>query len=581
MLYTRGVNRRVANGIFSTPSPDLTPRAQIFIQRTAWALGALGVLVLCVFDLGPPLAFNDDWGFAWSARHFNPLRLHIYPASSALALPQIVLGWLVSFTHGDQRLLRLSEILFVLLAMWMLHKLALLAGANRTWSAIAALTPLAFPVFSSDATTFMSDVPYVALLLLAAYAAVHWAEHGGLRWVTLCIVAAILATLQRQIGVGIPLAVTALLWFQPTRHSWRLHDWTGLGLLWAGCLLAVILPTVTGVTPALQGDRIALAMDFQPIYLGYALVFLPCVLGLALVPFLPGLALGFSRSRPKLLVLGLLGLVIADLAATFVYSYFNPPDFSIFPGNLFTKYGFISAVSWYQMGNKPTLFAPPVFFAIEVLSLNTLLLFALRFRDWWPLRRHLPSLALLFLALTQFLPLGLVHHIPYDRYYLPAALLLMPLAARAASRTRLPRLAAGLALLLVTAGIALYVAGEQDLQAWQVARNNATCLAYQYARPDQVYAGYEAMAVYVEVPYYDLHGAILGGVALDTNTVYFSLYGPVNPFLSVRFAPLDDPRPGYAYSSLAPGKLVVVHGVNGTGLPTSAPEPPPACPSLG
>jgi len=258
-----------------------------------------------------------------------------------------------------------------------------------------------------------------------------------------------------------------------------------------------------------------------------------------------------------------------------------PSGVAIFPGNVLTEYGFGSSVNQYSMGQKPVLFGAPVFVAIEILAFNALLVFMKRFRDWWPGWANPAGTALLLLAVSQFLPLGLLHYIPYDRYYMPSVLLLVPLAARSASWSWKPALAGGMALVLVAVAGAFYAVGEQDYQAWQVARNNAACLAYQYASPNQVYAGYEAMATYVEVPYYDQHGVILGGVALSTNPTYFSLAGPAAPILSVRFVPTYDPRAGYTYFSLAPAKLVVAHGLNGLGLAIPVPQGAPACPATG
>jgi hypothetical protein len=134
---------------------------------------------------------------------------------------------------------------------------------------------------------------------------------------------------------------------------------------------------------------------------------------------------------------------------------------------------------------------------------------------------------------------------------------------------------------MVAASTIIYVVGEQDYQAWQVARNEATCLAYQYADPMQVDTGYEELAVYVEIPYYEQHGVILGGVALP-NTPYFALKGPADPIISVKFVPANDPRPGYSYSSLASAKLVLVKGPRGQGLDIQVPSGSfPACPSTG
>ncbi len=50
------------------------------LTRAAWVIGGVALLLVVAFDLGPPLAFNDDWGFAWDVRHFNPLHIHMYPS---------------------------------------------------------------------------------------------------------------------------------------------------------------------------------------------------------------------------------------------------------------------------------------------------------------------------------------------------------------------------------------------------------------------------------------------------------------------------------------------------------------------
>jgi hypothetical protein len=289
------------------------------------------------------------------------------------------------------------------------------------------------------------------------------------------------------------------------------------------------------------------------------------MLGLGFILFLPGLALssgpqmGWKRVRPWVFRLVILELVVLVLAGT------------VFAGNVFTPVGFTSDTNVAKMGIKPHLFATPVFLAIEVLAVAALVAFIRRWNDWWPSATGRGGLTLLLLSVGQFLPLLLAPYI-FDRYYLATVLLLFPIAARAASYGSRPILAAGLALVLMTACTVVYVAGEQDYQAWQVARNQATCLAYRYANPMRVYAGYEAMAVYVEVPYYEQHGVILGGAAVANNPSYFSLQGPSNPIISVQFAPSNDTRPGYNYSSMASAKLVLVPGPGVQGLDIQVPS---------
>lgn len=529
------------------------------IRRTAWTIGVLTILLVCFFDLGPVRAINDDWGFAWDVRHLDFLHFHLYPSASALALPQIVWAWVVTLGHADPRLLRLSVVPFIVLTMYTIHRLARLIGTNKTWSAIAAIAPLSFPVFTADATTFMTDAPYVALLLVATLGALHW--HDGRKWITLCITFATLATLQRQTGLMLPIAITGGLLIY--RRDFRLRrDGLGLAILWAGCLTAIVLPIVMGIVPPTQGIRIAEALAPNPKYILEDLLFLPGMLGLGLILFLPGLALGFKKrvkvDRNRLWVASIVLWEIMVLTRVG----------DTFPGNVFTATGFNASQAWLS---KPPIFSWPVYFGTGIVAAMTMSLFVWRWRDWWPDQTGRSSALLLFLAVTQALPFALLHYLAFDRYYIPVIFLLIPLAARAASRTTRPILAARLALLLAVASTALYVVGEQDSQAWLLAHEKAACLAYQYASPLDVNAGYEANAVYAEVPYYERTGTILG-VPLPDNNGYFSLDGPVDPVIVIENAQTNDARPGYSYSSLMPGKVVLALGTRGFGINIQVPK---------
>jgi hypothetical protein len=135
----------------------------------------------------------------------------------------------------------------------------------------------------------------------------------------------------------------------------------------------------------------------------------------------------------------------------------------------------------------------------------------------------------------------------------PAALLI-PVLAALASRTTRPRLALGWALAVAVAGLVLYAVGQQDYEAWQAARDEASRIAYQHVPPDQVYAGYEPQALYVAIPEYDQ----LGPNADVNGMRNFLILGPASPRIVLNFAAADDPRPGVSYGSLASGRIVIL-----------------------
>jgi len=172
-----------------------------------WALAAVGLLLLVIFDLSPPLAFNDDWMYAWSVRQLvGGHGLHVFPESTALALPQVVWGALLSLGHPDPRLLRLSVVPVVALTAWVSFVLARRLGADRFWSAVAGTTLLAMPLFMTNATSFMTDNVFVGIVMAVALTSLGWASQGKWRW--LCVALLVLAPLERQVGLALIPAVS-------------------------------------------------------------------------------------------------------------------------------------------------------------------------------------------------------------------------------------------------------------------------------------------------------------------------------------------------------------------------------------
>jgi hypothetical protein len=513
-------------------------------------LAVAALVALVVFDLSPPLAFNDDWMYSWSVRQLlTGHGLHIFPESTALALVQVVWGAAFSLGHPDQRLLRLSVVPLVFLTAWCSYWLARRLGADRFWSLVAGATLLAMPLFMTNATSFMSDNFYVGLVMAVAVTGVAWIMGGRWRW--LCVALLIMAPLQRQVGLALVPALTLglLLWKRPT---WTRSDSLAVVAMW-------ILPAAALV---LAGR---FAVD-QPLYsvvgpaqynIGHAIFPLPAMLGLAMIPFLVALAVrpaaptlpspargggnnsGLGRESGWSLMAAALGIVGAIGCLVDLLQFGMT-----FPGNVFSPLGFAAILS----GSKPPIFPGPVFRAIEIAAVTTfVLLFVLR-RRWWSPHAHPPdALFLVIISALQFLPLLAVQWFIYDRYYFPVIAPLIPLVAALATRASRQRAARAWATAAVAAGLTLYVAGQQDYVAWQVARDRAAHLAYQTATPDQVQAGFEANAVYHELPSYARTG----------RADFFAILGPAHPQVNLEFAPAGDSRPGVPYSSLAPGKIVL------------------------
>lgn len=508
----------------------------------AVALTAITLALIGIFDaLGPPLAFNDDWIYAWNVTHYP----RVYPSASALAIPQVTWAYIVTFASSDPRLLRLSTLPLAAVAALLVFRLSRRIGADANASALATLALVAFPVFSADATTFMSDVPYVALELAALYVAMRWIEEARRGW--FLIVVTVVATLQRQYGLVLPLAYAAAVAHSSRRSERR--QWLIVGVALAASLAALAAIGLAGLAPPTVGNRLAAARSLD-VNAAVALMILPASTGFGLAVMLPALA----RSDPgcgrparwgrrlafAVLVWEVLGAALAQ---------------TVLIGNIVSPVG----LNWSFLGGmKPQVYPLPVFGAFELLAVAAIVAFVYRLPAQARFRMDSASVLLLAAAAVQFAPILVDHYRPMDRYFLPVCAPLLPLAARAASGASARRvwLGVGIAAVLVVA----YAAGEQDYQAFQLARDKAARAAYaQAGSPYVVNAGYEANGVYGEIPAYDKSGAMLSSLA-NASSYDFSLDGPRYPLLRLLVVPASDPRPGFAYWSVAPGKVIVVPG---------------------
>jgi hypothetical protein len=228
----------------------------------------------------------------------------------------------------------------------------------------------------------------------------------------------------------------------------------------------------------------------------------------------------------------------------------------IFPGNVLSPIGFTAILS----GPKPPIFPGAVFRALEIAAVATfVLLFVLQRRSWTPRAMGPAALLLVLISASQFLPLLVVPWFIYDRYFFPVMAPLIPVVAILATRAHYQRASKAWATAAIAAGLVLYAIGEQDYLAWQAARDEAAHLAYAMASPEQVQAGFEANAVYVELPRYERTG----------HADLFAILGPANPQITLQFAPWNDPRigindarEGAFYSSLAPGRIELAPATN-------------------
>jgi Dolichyl-phosphate-mannose-protein mannosyltransferase len=525
-----------------------------------WAVGLLGLAALVFFDVGPNLASNDDWMFAWSVKQLvlghGILRV---PDLAPLGLVQTVWAAVVTLGHIDYRLLRLSAVPFVLLAVYCTYRLSRNLGSNSFWAAVAGSSLLAAPIFLALATTFMSEVFYLGLLMAIALTGERWVSRG--RLAPLCVLLTALGFLERQTAIYIPMAITVGLLLAKRERVVTRREWTYLAAIWLTVGGLLLFVERVGLDTATSGRAMSILQHPSFRNILFSAMMLPGMLGLICSPFAAGLvgrrggapsgSSGGDLSSRKRMRKVLAALFVLSVADAIVLSISSVP---ILPGDYLKIVGLGPG---HMSGMKPSLFPSWLYFTIEAIALASALALLLggrgrTDRPRWPAGVKF----LLVLGALQLIPL--VFGPIFDRYYLPGLGPVLPVVALLASnrKARFADAARVWAIAAMIAGVAIYVAGEQDYQAWQQARDTAAKRAFSTVAPSLIDAGFEANGVFTELPNYEAHGIPKRAPILDPGRLP-SVVGPPHPVLRLMFAPANDPREGVTYSSVAPGRIVI------------------------
>lgn len=232
-----------------------TPRAAAPI---APYMALAGIWLLTIFIVPPRGDFplNDDWMYAKVVQHL--VETGEYQATP-YADPTFILQayWGAAFVKlfgFSFETLRISTLVLGLVAVWAAHWAAREAGLNTHWAFLVALTLLVNPLFLNLSYTFMTDVPFIALMLLSGAATVHALRTKDLRWLAISMSLTACAALIRQFAVVIPMAVSFILFESPKTEPLKKTLRQGAAfaiplLMLAG--LYVVLPI--GGLPATEG----------------------------------------------------------------------------------------------------------------------------------------------------------------------------------------------------------------------------------------------------------------------------------------------------------------------------------------
>jgi len=180
-------------------------------RRDIAAVLVLGVVwIVMILGANPSGDFplNDDWIYGGTVKSIvagNGFRM-AGPTIANLFV-QAYWGALFCLPFGFSFVaLRASTLVLGLLGLVTFYALAREMGASRTMALAAALTLAANPLFFDLANTFMTDVPFLTLALMATYAFVRGLSGPSPRWLAAGIVVALIAILLRQVGITLLVA---------------------------------------------------------------------------------------------------------------------------------------------------------------------------------------------------------------------------------------------------------------------------------------------------------------------------------------------------------------------------------------
>ena len=203
-------------------------------------LAAAFLLSILIVGPGGEFPLNDDWSFVRSVRvlvaaqDWRPLGW-----ASMTQISNALLGYVVcslsscSFEH-----LRAATLLAALALLLGCFGLYRWNGASRLASALAACAVAFNPVLYPLAYTFMTDVGFALLMVVAAPACLAALRTGRWRFVLLASALLLAATLSRQLGIALAAALLPLYVFS-SREPLALRV-AKAGLPLAVCLTALL-----------------------------------------------------------------------------------------------------------------------------------------------------------------------------------------------------------------------------------------------------------------------------------------------------------------------------------------------------
>jgi len=176
------------------------------VKRHAWLLGLIAAYAGVIIWVRPfgNFPLNDSWAYAWSVRTLldtGVLRISDWAAPSLIG--QVLWGALFARVLGFSFwALRLSTLIASVAGVYCFFRLTDDLLHDRRIAGIAACALLVNPLYFNLSFTFMTDVPFLALILIACCCYARFARSGRERLLWAGALACALSVLVRQTGIA-------------------------------------------------------------------------------------------------------------------------------------------------------------------------------------------------------------------------------------------------------------------------------------------------------------------------------------------------------------------------------------------